>query len=240
MRQFSLVLACLVACCHSRQSVKKNDLARLLLATSPVLRSPKGVSAQRLPAKVQPVMAAGGEDRFVPDMQRRNLMNLILTGSVGIMVLWLGLPYLDFILLVRATYRPNRATGGAPALDKIGNQLTFEGWLKGHEAGERELTQGLKGDPTWIVTTAEKKVLDYAITAVCTHLGCTVPWNKQQNKYMCPCHGSQYDFSGKVIRGPAPLSLALVHVDDPGTGVITLSKWTEQDFRTGLDPWWAK
>jgi cytochrome b6-f complex iron-sulfur subunit len=184
-------------------------------------------------------MAGGGADRFVPDMQRRNLMNLILVSGTGLVIAWLGLPFLDFILLVTATYRASKATGGQAAMDKQGNKLTFEGWLKSHEAGERELVQGMKGDPTWIVTTAEKQVLDYAITAVCTHLGCTVPWNKQQNKYMCPCHGSQYDFSGKVIRGPAPLSLALVHVEDAG-GVISLSKWTEQDFRTGLDPWWIK
>merc|ERR1712194_708542 len=49
------------------------------------------------------------------------------------------------------------------------------------------------------------------INAVCTHLGCVVPWNRAANKYICPRHGSQYDFTGKVIRGPAPLSLAKKH-----------------------------
>ena len=36
------------------------------------------------------------------------------------------------------------------------------------------------------------------VNAVCTHLGCVVPWNKAANKFMCPCHGSQYDKNGKV------------------------------------------
>lgn len=40
---------------------------------------------------------------------------------------------------------------------------------------------------------------------MCTHLGCVVPWNKAENKFKCPCHGSQYDANGMKIRGPAPL-----------------------------------
>ena len=54
---------------------------------------------------------------------------------------------------------------------------------------------------------------------------------------MCPCHGSQYDPTGKVVRGPAPLSLALAHCDDVD-GKVVLSGWTETDFRTDTPPWW--
>lgn len=55
-----------------------------------------------------------------------------------------------------------------------------------------------QGDATYLVVTEDKKVQDYGIVAVCTHLGCVVPWNKAENKFMCPCHGSQYDQTGKV------------------------------------------
>ena len=82
-----------------------------------------------------------------------------------------------------------------------------------------------------------KQIRNYGINAVCTHLGCVVPWNKAANKYMCPCHGSQYDQTGKVVRGPAPLSLALAHISD-SDGIVTFVPWTETDFRTGLQPWW--
>ena len=61
---------------------------------------------------------------------------------------------------------------------------------------------------------------------------------KNENKFMCPCHGSQYDMNGKVVRGPAPLSLALAHADVDDNDVIQFSPWTETDFRTGLAPWW--
>merc|ERR1712029_243575 len=95
---------------------------------------------------------------------------------------------------------------------KAGDQVTFKGWLDSHQVGSRELVQGLKGDATYLIVDDNKQIRDYGINAVCTHLGCVVPWNKAANKYMCPCHGSQYDNTGKVIRGPAPLSLALAHV----------------------------
>ena len=43
---------------------------------------------------------------------------------------------------------------------------------------------------------------------------------------------------GKVVRGPAPLSLALAHLDIDEKDNIVYSPWTETDFRTGLEPWW--
>jgi cytochrome b6-f complex iron-sulfur subunit len=54
----------------------------------------------------------------------------------------------------------------------------------------------------------------------------------------CPCHGSQYNKEGKVIRGPAPLSLALAHREEDSNGKVILRTWTETDFRTGEAPWW--
>jgi cytochrome b6-f complex iron-sulfur subunit len=45
-----------------------------------------------------------------------------------------------------------------------------------------------------------------ALTAVCTHQGCTV--SEYQNQiYQCPCHGSRYSTSGAVVNGPATLPL---------------------------------
>ena len=44
-----------------------------------------------------------------------------------------------------------------------------------------------------------------AASAVCTHLGCTV--NLAANGFHCPCHGSVFDPSGRVVSGPAPAPL---------------------------------
>jgi len=43
------------------------------------------------------------------------------------------------------------------------------------------------------------------VIGICTHLGC-VP-NRTESGWSCPCHGSIYDNSGRVLRGPAPKNL---------------------------------
>lgn len=43
------------------------------------------------------------------------------------------------------------------------------------------------------------------ISAICTHLGCTVQWTGSE--FDCPCHGSRYRPNGTVIAGPAPRPL---------------------------------
>jgi cytochrome b6-f complex iron-sulfur subunit len=45
-----------------------------------------------------------------------------------------------------------------------------------------------------------------AASAICTHLGCTV--NLSGDGFHCPCHGSVFDQSGRVVSGPAPAGLA--------------------------------
>ena len=38
----------------------------------------------------------------------------------------------------------------------------------------------------------------------CTHLGCSVPWDEDEDQYHCPCHGSLFNELGEVTGGPAP------------------------------------
>jgi cytochrome b6-f complex iron-sulfur subunit len=47
----------------------------------------------------------------------------------------------------------------------------------------------------------------YAMSAVCTHLGCITGWKADEGIIACPCHGSRYDKEGNVIGGPAPRPL---------------------------------
>jgi len=178
--------------------------------------------------------AGPGEVQFVPDMPRRSAMNAILVGAVGVSTLGLAVPYLAFFVPAGA----GGGGGGVVAKDALGNDVTVKSWTESHGAGARELVQGLKGDATYLILDENKVMADFALNAVCTHLGCVVPWNKAENKFMCPCHGSQYNKEGKVVRGPAPLSLALAHREEDASGKVILRTWTETDFRTGEAPWW--
>ena len=54
----------------------------------------------------------------------------------------------------------------------------------------------------------------FAISTTCTHAGCEV--RKTKSKFECPCHGSRYDLTGQVIRGPAPANLTRFPVKKEG------------------------
>jgi ubiquinol-cytochrome c reductase iron-sulfur subunit len=48
------------------------------------------------------------------------------------------------------------------------------------------------------------------VIAICTHLGCVPIANAgEYSGFFCPCHGSEYDKSGRIIKGPAPKNLVV-------------------------------
>jgi len=47
----------------------------------------------------------------------------------------------------------------------------------------------------------------YAVSAVCTHLGCITQWKPEADQIACPCHGSKFRPNGSKIEGPAPRPL---------------------------------
>jgi cytochrome b6-f complex iron-sulfur subunit len=46
-----------------------------------------------------------------------------------------------------------------------------------------------------------------AVYRRCTHLGCTIEWQPQENHFYCPCHASSFDLHGDVENTPAPRAL---------------------------------
>ncbi|PWA77501.1 cytochrome b6-f complex iron-sulfur subunit, chloroplastic [Artemisia annua] len=128
--------------------------------------------------------------------------------------------------------------GGTVAKDEFSNDIIASEWLKTHVTGERTLAHGSKGHPTYLMVENNRTFATYGINVVCTHLGCIVPWNTVEKKFVCPCHGSQFDKEGKVVKGPAPLSLELARVDIDD-GKVVFAPWRETDFRTGDAPWWS-
>ncbi len=71
----------------------------------------------------------------------------------------------------------------------------------------------------WLSNT-EQGVM--ALYKVCTHLGCLYNWNEQEFRFICPCHGSQFQADGTYIAGPAPRNLDrfVVQLVNPDTGAV--------------------
>jgi thiosulfate dehydrogenase [quinone] large subunit len=79
------------------------------------------------------------------------------------------------------------------------------------------------GDPGVIVRLTDGSYVAY--DAVCTHAGCTVQWDRQDNVLICPCHGAVFDpaANAAVLDGPTDQPLAPIAITVDGqTGAISL------------------
>lgn len=73
----------------------------------------------------------------------------------------------------------------------------------------------------WIVRTDKGF---YAFEARCTHLGCTPRWFAVENRFKCPCHGSNFNPQGDVVAGPAPEPLKRVEITIASDGQLFINK----------------
>ncbi|AFY37052.1 Cytochrome b6-f complex iron-sulfur subunit [[Leptolyngbya] sp. PCC 7376] len=175
------------------------------------------------------------EDSFSidsPSLSRRQLLNF-LTGAVVVSTVAPALyPAAKYFVPPRKV----EEDGSLLAKDINGNLIPVS-QLLAEEPGTRALVAGLAGEPTYVTIKEDDALHPWGIVDNCTHLGCTFPWNENDAQFQCPCHGSRYDSEGRVVRGPAPLPLRLIHVQIDGK-YIRLVPWTELDPRTGEKPWW--
>lgn len=87
----------------------------------------------------------------------------------------------------------------------------------------------------WIVRVLEGM---YALSVVCTHLGCTPNWLEGEQKFKCPCHGSGFYKTGINFEGPAPrpLERCRISLADDGQILIDKSKKFQQEKGEWNDP----
>jgi cytochrome b6-f complex iron-sulfur subunit len=80
----------------------------------------------------------------------------------------------------------------------------------------------------WIMRVSEGL---YALSTVCTHLGCTPNWLLTEQKFKCPCHGSGFFKTGINFEGPAPRPLERYKIGlaDDGQILIDKSKKFQQE-----------
>lgn len=127
-------------------------------------------------------------------LTRRELLNYVWLGSMGVFLAQLGGATILFAL-------PRFKAGEFGGVFELGDTSS----LPATDADPKAYNDG----KFWLVNTPEGVL---AIYRVCTHLGCLYAWQASQNKFICPCHGSQFQRGGKFILGPAPRSLDAFNV----------------------------
>jgi len=56
----------------------------------------------------------------------------------------------------------------------------------------------------------------WALSRICTHLGCRLNYSEEQKKLVCPCHQSHFDLEGRRLAGPARRDLEAFEVEVSG------------------------
>ncbi len=113
-------------------------------------------------------------------------------------------------------YKPSRFTfkTSAPVFKQMMHE--FLGYLKQMpNFKSSEILSSIKNGEGKIVDMLEEKFGVYRdekgsltiVSAECSHLKCTLAWNKDELSWDCPCHGSRFTYEGKVINGPANFDL---------------------------------
>lgn len=88
----------------------------------------------------------------------------------------------------------------------------------------------------WVVNgEVDGAQMIYALSTVCTHLGCTPNWLEGEQKFKCPCHGSGFYKNGVNFEGPAPRPLERVGIRLAEDGMLEVDKSVK--FQKELGQW---
>jgi cytochrome b6-f complex iron-sulfur subunit len=131
-----------------------------------------------------------------PEIPRRSFLRRIwlsLGALVALEFLWIGFD----ILRPRKRRRPDTAAA----------TIYTAGPIERFEPGS---VSAFPDGPFYLARLADGGFL--ALSRTCTHLGCTVPWIKEDHQFACPCHSSVFDITGAVMSPPADRALDLYAV----------------------------
>jgi menaquinol-cytochrome c reductase iron-sulfur subunit len=138
---------------------------------------------------------------------------------------------------------------GAASLRSLVPNVTYDAPTTVKLGAPKDFPDGLKFLPDERLFVFREGNTFHAISAVCTHLGCTVRAEALSNpvtkdvdgaplrlthRFACPCHGSTYTGEGTNVSGPAPTPLAWFHLSvatDDGQLVVDLAREVARDFR---------
>ncbi len=138
---------------------------------------------------------------------------------------------------------------GAASLRSLVPNVSYDAPTTVKLGAPADFPDGLKFLPDQRLFVFRNGQTFHAVSAVCTHLGCTTraealpqPETKQvggatlrmTHRFQCPCHGSKYDGEGNNVAGPAPRPLAWYHLSlaaDDGQLVVDLAQEVGHDFR---------
>lgn len=160
-----------------------------------------------------------------PAGTRRRFFQWAITASAGFIGIGLAVPLIGYLISpafkrraqswVDVAATDDLATGVPKQLEYVAT--VQDGYL---ETKTQKALWAVK-QPDGLVTV---------FSPMCTHLGCGYHWDGAAQQFKCPCHGSVFDVSGRVVAGPAPRPLdALPSKLDNGRLLVVF-----KEFKSGV------
>ena len=138
----------------------------------------------------------------MPDeFSRRNFFGRIGASACAIAAVGSGVATLDY-LKPKVLFEPSTSFIAGTPLDYTDGVVRFQ-----------------KEKKAYVIGTSGGV---YALSAVCTHLGCIARYKSDERVIACPCHGSRFDLEGNVVHGPAPRPLPWLDVTEDAQGNLVV------------------
>jgi cytochrome b6-f complex iron-sulfur subunit len=184
--------------------------------------------AKPLPGKLPAAKAAAGKPE--PTVERRS----VLAAGLSVVCSWVVLAWTSMIaastvgVLGVARFMMPNVLVEPPTKFKIGPPNDY--------APGTVSTKWQAQFNIWVVNGEVDGVRSiYALSTVCTHLGCTPNWLEGEQKFKCPCHGSGFYKTGVNFEGPAPRPLERFGIRLAEDGMLEVDKSVK--FQKELGQW---
>lgn len=132
--------------------------------------------------------------------RRSFLAGLLAAGSAAVGAL-LAIPLVRFTLhpvLARTTETSWSEVGSVEEFQNIDSPVKKLVTIEQRDGWHKVVLE----KPVYVSKDDQGKLI--VLSAVCTHLGCTVPWTEKEKKFICPCHQGMFAADGKLLGGPPP------------------------------------
>ena len=137
-----------------------------------------------------------------PDPPRRDFLKLVIGAMSALVAAALAVPLIGTIIgpSFRKTGIEWTKVGDTSSL-AVEEPINMKFPYKTEDAYIRETVT----HSVWVVKHSTKDLTVFS--PICVHLGCHFDWHPEIKEFICPCHGSVYSITGKVLGGPAPRPL---------------------------------
>jgi quinol---cytochrome c reductase iron-sulfur subunit, bacillus type len=151
---------------------------------------------------------------------RRSFLAALLAAGSALVGALLAVPLMRFALYPVLAQTTKKSWSDVGSVDEFQNiDAPVKKLVKIEERDGWRKTVSEK--PVYVTKDAKGELI--VLSAVCTHLGCTIPWVEKEKKFICPCHGGTFAPDGRLLGGPPPRGMD--HLETSVDGGVLKTKY---------------